>query len=174
MGEENSLHQIEKILYTGVEKICINTAAVDNKSFINEATKEYGSSTFMVSIDAKKQVFGGYKIYTHSGSKKRDIDPLSFAKQVEDQGAGEIFVNSIDKDGTMSGYDLDLVKLVASNVNVPVVAAGGAGSIDHFREVVTKGEASAVASGSYFVFQGKHRAVLITYPDKTELKNLIG
>ena len=172
-GGVNDLKQIDKILYSGVEKVCINTAAVENEFFIKEAAKEYGSSTIVVSIDVRKQLFGGYKIYTHSGSKKCKLDPLSFSKKMEDLGAGEILLNSIDKDGTMSGFDNQLIKLVASQVNIPVVAAGGAGSIEHFKEVLIQGKASAVAAGSYFVFQGKHNAVLITYPDKKEINQFL-
>jgi cyclase len=171
-GGVNKLEQIEKLLYAGVEKICINTAAVENEAFIKEATEEYGSSTIMVSIDVKKQLFGGQKVYTHSGSKKTKLDPLTFAKRMEDLGIGEILINSIDKDGTMKGFDVDLVQTIASQVGVPVVAAGGAGSLKDFQDVVHNGKASAVAAGSYFVFQGKHKAVLITYPDRKELEKL--
>lgn len=171
-GGVNKLEQIEKLLYAGVEKICINTAAIENEGFIKEATLEYGSSTIMVSIDVKKQFFGSPKAYTHSGTKKSKLDPLTLAKRMENLGVGEILVNSIDQDGTMKGFDVDLVESIASQVSVPVVAAGGAGSLKDFQDVVTTGKASAVAAGSYFVFQGKHKAVLISYPERKELEKL--
>lgn len=171
-GGITNIKQIEKILYNGVEKVCINTTTVENPSFIKEACKEFGSSTIVASIDSKKHFIGGYKVYTHSGTKKTKLDPLSHAKHLEDLGVGEILVNSIDKEGSMSGFDIELTKMLASELSIPVVASGGAGSLDHFKDAIHNGHASAVSAGSYFVFQGKHKAVLITYPDKIELESL--
>lgn len=171
-GGIKNLAQIEKILYSGVEKVSINTASVDDKNLIKEAADKFGSSTIVVSIDAKKGFLSGYTTYTKSGKQSTKRNPVEFAKYVEDQGAGEILLTSIDADGTMGGYDLELIKTVSSRVNIPVIASGGAGSLQHMKEAVDVG-ASAVAAGSFFVFQGKHRAVLITYPDRGKLKDLL-
>jgi cyclase len=170
-GGIKNLHQIEKVLYSGVEKISINTASFEDLTLISQAAEKFGSSTIVVSIDVKKGLLSGYSTYTKSGKQKTNRNPVEFAKFVEDQGAGEILLTSIDADGTMSGYDIELVKSVSNAVGIPVVANGGAGSIQHMKEAVEVG-ASAVAAGSFFVFQGKHRAVLITYPDRQRLNEL--
>lgn len=167
-GGVRSIEQIEKILYAGVEKVSLNTAAAEIPNLVNQAAKKFGSSTIVVSMDVKKSLFGGYSVYIKSGSKNIKVSPVEFAKKMEEEGAGEILLNSIDHDGTMNGYDLDLVKNISSQVGIPVIACGGAGSLDHMRSAVKQG-ASAVAAGSFFVFQGKHRAVLITYPDRKEI-----
>lgn len=167
-GGVRSVEQIEKILYCGVEKVSINSAAIEVPGLVNAAAKKFGSSTIAVSIDAKKGILGGYSVYTKSGTKNTRMSPVEFAKMMENEGAGEILLNSIDNDGTMKGYDLELVRNVSSSIGVPVIACGGAGSTDDMRAAVKQG-ASAVAAGSFFVFQGKHRAVLITYPDRKEI-----
>lgn len=164
-GGIKSLAQIEKILYCGVEKISINSQAFANSNLISQAAEKFGSSTIVVSMDVKKGFFSGQNVYTMAGTQNTKSSPIDYAKQMEDLGAGEILLNSIDQDGVMHGYDLDLIHAISSNVSIPVIACGGAGSINHFKQAVDKG-ASAVAAGSFFVFQGKHRAVLITYPDK--------
>jgi cyclase len=170
-GGIKNLVQIEKILYSGVEKISINTASVEDIDLIKNAAYKFGSSTIVVSIDAKKGFLSGYATYTKSGKQNTKKNPVDFAKYIEDQGAGEILLTSIDADGTMSGYDLDLIRNVSNSVSIPVIASGGAGSIQHMKEAVNVG-ASAVAAGSFFVFQGKHRAVLITYPSRNELREI--
>jgi len=171
-GGIKNLHQIEKVLYSGVEKISINTASFEDSALISQAAEKFGSSTIVVSIDVKKGFLSGYSTYTKSGNQNTKRHPVEFAKYVEDQGAGEILLTSIDADGTMSGYDLELVKSVSNAVGIPVVASGGAGSIQHMKEAVDVG-ASAVGAGSFFVFQGKHRAVLITYPERHILNKLL-
>jgi cyclase len=165
-GGIKNLGDIEKILYTGVEKVSINTAAIEDANLIQEASKEFGSSTVVVSVDVKKTLLSGYKVFTRSGKHNTKFNPVEYVKLMEDRGAGEILLNSIDADGTMTGYDLTLVKKVTESVSIPVIACGGAGSINDMQKVVTQSNASAVAAGSFFVFQGKHRAVLITYPKK--------
>lgn len=167
-GGIRSIEQIEKILYSGVEKVSLNSAAIEVPGLVNSAAKKFGSSTIVVSIDVKKGLLGGYSVYTKSGTKNAKLSPVEFALMMENEGAGEILLNSIDHDGTMKGYDLDLVNNVSSKIGIPVIACGGAGSLDHMHSAVQHG-ASAVAAGSFFVFQGKHRAVLITYPDRKEI-----
>lgn len=172
-GGIKSIQEIEKILYTGVEKVAINSAAFENPSLIEEAVKNFGSSTIVVSIDVKKTLLSGPQVFTNSGKFNTKRNPLDFAKQMETLGAGELLLNSIDADGTMAGYDLKLVEGITKSVSIPVIACGGAGSIKDMHEVVNKANASAVAAGSFFVFQGKHRAVLITYPSKETLEKVL-
>ncbi|KKQ75722.1 MAG: Imidazole glycerol phosphate synthase, cyclase subunit, partial [Parcubacteria group bacterium GW2011_GWC1_38_6] len=129
------------------------------------------SQSVVVAIDAKKNN-GGYNVFVNSGKVKTDKDPVSYAMQSEKMGAGEIFLNSIDKDGTREGFDLELIKSVSNAVNVPVIASGGAGKTEDLGLAIKEG-ASAVAAGSMFVFTGPHRAVLISYPDQNTLKKFL-
>jgi cyclase len=169
-GVSNST-QVKEIFYNGVEKVIFNTAAIEQPGLITATANQFGSSSTVVSIDVKKTLLGGYKVYGSNGQKNTGKDPVNFAKEMESAGAGEIFINSIDADGTMGGYDINLIKKVADAVSVPVIACGGAGSMQHFKEAVQAG-ASAVAAGSFFVFQGRHKAVLITYPNPAELQKM--
>jgi cyclase len=160
---------LRRILKIGFEKIVINTAAAADPAFLRRASGLVGCQSVVVSVDVKKKLFGGYEVCTHSGTRGTGIDPVTFAKSAQDNGAGEIIVNSIDRDGTMSGYDIALLKLVSAAVTIPVVALGGASSVADFAQAVHQGGASAVAAGSLFVFHGKHRAVLINYPERSAL-----
>jgi cyclase len=168
-GGVRDLKTIGELFTIGVEKVVINSYAAENPSFISEAAGLYGSQSIVVSIDVKRGVFGGYAVYTHGGSRNTKRDPAGYAKEMEERGAGEIFLNSIERDGTMKGYDLELIRMVSLAVSVPVIACGGAGTVGHFAEALITARASAVSAGSMFVFQGKHRAVLITYPEPAEL-----
>ena len=170
-GGIRSIEQIEKILYSGVEKVSLNTAAIEIPGLVNTAAKKFGSSTIVISFDVKKSLFGGYAVYIKSGTKSTKLSPVEFARMMENEGAGEILLNSIDADGTMKGYDIELIKTVSDKVGIPVIACGGAGSLDHMKAAVQVG-ASAVAAGSFFVFQGKHRAVLITYPERSAITSI--
>ena len=172
-GGIRKIDDIQRILTSGVEKVIINTHAATTPSFIEEAAKLAGSQSIVVSIDVKKSFFGKYEVYTHGGRKKTPLDPVEHAVHMQDMGAGEILVNSIDRDGTMKGYDVELIKKISSAVSVPVIACGGAARVDDFVQAVKVGGASAVAAGSMFVFQGKHRAVLISYPSYDELKTAL-
>lgn len=169
-GGIRDIEDIKTLFSIGVEKVVINSAAIDNPDIIKQASNVAGSQSIVISIDVKKNLWGKYEVYVHSGQVRTKLNPVEWAKKVESLGAGEIFLNAIDKDGTMSGYDIDLIKQVSSSVNIPVVACGGAGSLNDFLEAVKEGGASAVSAGSFFVFHGKHRAVLITYPSINELE----
>lgn len=171
-GGVRTLPQIERLLALGVEKVIINSCAASQPQLIRDAAKVCGSQSIIVSIDVKKRLLGGSVVMTHSGTRKAATDLVAYARSLEDAGAGELFLNSIDRDGTMSGYDLDLIKMVTAAVDIPVIACGGAGSMEDFAKAVNEGRASAVAAGSMFVFHGPHRAVLITYPSPTELERL--
>ena len=170
-GGITSLQQIDKLFQIGVDKVILNTAAFENEQIVYEASRIYGSQSIVVSIDVKKDLWGEHKIYTHSGTKKQKMDLLKAIKHLQELGAGEIILNSIDRDGTMQGYDLPLLRKVSHSLDIPVVAIGGAGSIDHFAEAIKEG-ASAVAAGSMFIFQGVHKAVLISYITTDQLDKL--
>lgn len=172
-GGVTSLDMIKSILKIGVEKVSLNTVAVKNPEIIKQASTYFGTSTIVVSIDVKKNIFGNYNVYIGGGEEKTSLNPVQWAKQVEGLGAGEIIINSIDKDGTLQGYDHDLIKSVALSVDIPVVAAGGASGLKDFNKAIKESFASAVAAGAFFVFQGKHKAVLITYPSQEEIEELI-
>ncbi|MCU0461708.1 MAG: AglZ/HisF2 family acetamidino modification protein [Bacteroidales bacterium] len=167
-----TLQQIEEIIKSGAEKIIINTQAFIRNKFINEAAVRFGSSTIVVSIDVKKKLIGGQTVYINGGRQNTGKDPVEFAKEMEGEGAGEIFINSIDRDGTMEGYDIELIRSVSEAVSIPVIACGGAGSTHDLKMVIKEGGASAAAAGSLFVFHGKRRAVLITYPSYNEISEL--
>jgi cyclase len=171
-GGINSLIQIEKLIKSGAEKIIINSSAFLLKNFIKEAASHFGSSTIVVSIDVKKDLFGRNLVYIRSGTKNTSKNPVDYAKEMENEGAGEILLNSIDRDGTMQGYDIELIKSTSQAIKIPLIASGGAGKLDDFRLAVKEGGAAGVAAGSFFVFQGKRRAVLITYPSYSEISNL--
>jgi cyclase len=156
--------QIKEILSLGAEKVAINTYALENPGFIREATKIFGSQSIVVAMDVKLNFFGKYRVYDSSKGKTTNLDPIEYARQMEEMGAGEIFLNSVDRDGTFSGYDLELIRRVATALTIPVIACGGAGNPEDLEKAVSEGKASAVAAGSLFVFYGKHRAVLINYP----------
>jgi cyclase len=170
------IHSVEdgrRILALGVEKIVLNTYAVENPEFVTQAAASFGSSSVVVSIDVKRSFFGKYEVFINGGRKNTHLDPVQHAIHMQQKGAGEIVINSIDRDGTLQGYDLNLVQAVSAAVNVPVIACGGAGAIAHFAEAIRSG-AAAIAAGSLFVFQGKHRAVLISYPERSILEKALG
>ncbi len=168
-GGITTIEQVKKLFYLGVEKIIVNNTAVHNPSLITEAASLVGSQSVVVSIDVKKNFLGKYRVYTRNGQESTGLDPVAFARKMQEAGAGEIFLNSIDRDGTYAGYDLELIKNVSNALTIPLVACGGAAQTEDFSKAVAHG-ASAVAAGSMFVFQRLHRAVLISYPSQQELK----
>lgn len=153
-----------QLVNLGIEKVILNTQAVENPALISQIAVAVGSQSTVVSIDVRKARFGGYQVYTHSGTQRQRIDPVALAKQAQDAGAGEIVINSIDRDGMMNGYDLTLIQKITEAVEVPVVACGGAATVDDLGKAVLEGGASAAAAGSMFVFHGKLRGVLISFP----------
>jgi cyclase len=168
-GGITTLEEIKKILLCGFEKVIINKSLHTNLGLITDAAQLIGSQSVVASIDVKKGLFGGYKVYTDNGKHNTKLSPLEFSKILENAGAGEILLNNIDTDGTYKGYDINLIEEIASTVNLPVVAIGGAGNINDFVLAKNAG-ASAVAAGSMFIFQRPHQAVLISYPTQKELK----
>jgi len=172
-GGIKTIEHIEKIFSLGVEKVSINTQAAENPALIKQAAELFGSQSIVASIDVKKSLFGKYEVYIQGGRKNTKLAPVSYAKHLEELGVGEIMLNSIDRDGTLQGFDLELTARVVEAVNVPVIACGGAGKVEDLAAAIKQGGASAAAAGSFFVFHGKHRAVLITYPEIAELKRIL-
>lgn len=168
-GGIRSISDIRRIINAGAEKAIINTYALENPDFIKQASEEFGSSTIVVSMDVMKKRFGKKQLFTHGGKNASGLPPKDFAQLMEEKGAGEIIINSIEQDGTMQGYDLELIKTVSKAVTIPVVAAGGAGKMIDFKKAITESYASAVAAGSMFVYHGPRKAVLINYPSPEEL-----
>jgi imidazole glycerol-phosphate synthase subunit HisF len=168
-GGIRNLEDIETIFKIGVEKIAINTYSFENMSFIFEASKRFGSQSIIASIDAKKNIWQKYEVVSCNGKKKTGHDPVEWAKKMEETGAGEILLTSVERDGTWEGYDLDLIRRVSQIVTIPVIANGGAGSLEDIRNAVKTAGASAVAIGSMVVYQKKDLGVLVNFPSKKEL-----
>jgi imidazole glycerol-phosphate synthase subunit HisF len=151
-GGIKTLADINNLLKVGADKVAINTAAVADPNFINEGARTFGKQCIVVSIDVKKHSSGTYEVFTESGYNPTGLDPVQLAKQVEKLGAGEIFLTSIDQDGSMEGYDLELLKKVSAAVNIPVIASGGVGSLQDFADGIIQGNATAVSAASVFHF----------------------
>jgi len=171
-GGIHSLQQIERIIKSGAEKIIINTQAFLGKNFLKDAVHQFGSSTIAVSVDVKREFLKGNIVYIKGGTQSTGINPVDYAREIENTGAGEILINSIDRDGVMEGYDIELIKSISNSIKIPLIACGGAGRLSDFGLAVKQGGASAAAAGSFFVFHGKRRAVLITYPSYSEISSL--
>lgn len=168
-GGITNIDQIKSILHEGAEKVILNTSCFDHPQLLSEASRQFGSQSIVASIDVQKDWLGRYRVFRNNGNINSGAGIVDFAKRVEELGAGEIFLTSIERDGTFEGYDLDLISQVSQAVNIPVVACGGAGEVTHFTQAVTQAHASAVAAGAMFVYQRPHRAVLISYPTQKEL-----
>lgn len=165
-GGISSIEEARIILKCGIEKVIFNTAAYYNPEVIRRASKEFGTQAVVASIDVKRKLLGRYEVFVNAGSIGTGINPVEYAQRMQDLGAGELFLNAIDKDGTMSGYDLELIQNVLHAVSIPVIFCGGAGSTKDFKAAESIG-AKAMAAGAMFVFHGPHKAVLITYLSKT-------
>ena len=172
-GGITSLEQIRKLQRLGVEKSCLNSAAFNNRRLVRESCDVFGSSSVIAAIDVRKSFFGRHEVWINCGQTNTKADPVRYAEELAKAGVGEILINSIDRDGTMGGYDIELLKRVGAAVNVPIVACGGAGSVQHMLDLVEQAHVSAAAAGSLFVFHGKHRAVLINYPTQAELAQIL-
>ena len=153
-GGVRTLEDIRNLLLAGADKVSINTAAVNNPKLVDESSKKFGSQCIVIAIDAKKKD-DKWKVFTHGGRNETDIDVIEYAKQMEDSGAGELLVTSMDRDGTQIGYDIDLMKNISSKVNIPLIASGGVGNLDHLVEGIKLGKANAVLAASIFHY-GKH------------------
>jgi cyclase len=170
-GGISTVEQARMIFDIGVEKVVLNSNALSNPDLVSDIVALAGSSSVVVALDVKKNWLGHYSVWSNSGTVNSGRHPSELAAEMERRGAGEIFLTSIDHDGIMGGYDLKLIELVSKCVSVPVIICGGAGSFEHFAPALRCG-ASAVAGGSMFIYHGKHRAVLITYPDYSKIETL--
>lgn len=168
-GGVKTVEQIERIVSLGVEKVSLGCAAAYQPSLIEEASQRVGSQSIVAVMDVKKSRFlRGYDVFTHNGSRKVGRNPVEMACQFAALGVGEILLNSIDRDGTMLGYDYELIDSVRQAVRLPMTVLGGAGSLDDMRRLVNRYGVIGVGAGSFFVFKGKYRAVLIQYPPPHE------
>jgi imidazole glycerol-phosphate synthase subunit HisF len=167
-GNVQTLQQAKEILKSGVEKIIFGEAANSNPALINEVSKAAGSQSVVVSIDVKKDWLGRSRVFVHKGTIKTTFTPVQYAQRMEQLGAGELLLQNIDREGTFSGYDHDLIQEVSASVEIPIIASGGASSVQDFLSAIQSG-ASAVAAGAMFVYKGSRKAVLINYPDQEKL-----
>jgi cyclase len=171
-GGIKTVGQIERLFSIGVEKAIINTAAFLDLKFVKESVKVAGSQSIVVSMDVKKSLLGSYEVYVNNGKIKTKLDPSTYARQMQDLGVGELIVNSIDREGTGKGYDIKLLELVCNAVEIPVVGLGGAGCMQDLLDAKNQTMVSGLAAGDLFIFHGKHKAVLINYPDYSKLEKL--
>lgn len=167
-GGIKTVDQVHDLLAIGYEKVVINTELVRNPQLITKAAELYGSQSIVASIDAKK-VNGSYRCYIADGTERTEWSPIDLSKEAEKLGAGEIVLNSLNNDGMMTGYDIELVHSVADAVRIPVIAIGGAGGIQDLKRVLLEGHAHAAAGGSMFVYYGRLKAILISAPSEQEL-----
>lgn len=172
-GGVTSADQIQEIVALGVEKVSVSAVAVERPDVVARAARSVGNQSVVVVLDVKRSAAAQYEVFTHNGRNGTGRSPAELARQMEELGAGEIVVNSIDNDGVMEGYDLSLVREIAGSVSVPVTALGGAGALQHMNQVIHECGVSGAAAGSLFVFKGPYRAVLINYPRREEKEALV-
>ncbi|MEI9852618.1 MAG: AglZ/HisF2 family acetamidino modification protein [Sphingomonas sp.] len=172
-GGVTGIDQARRLFKSGVEKIAVTTALVEAPELLREIADNYGEQAVVAGIDVRRDLLGRPRAMVRGGAGRTGLDPVALAVRAAELGAGEILLNSIDRDGTGRGYDLDLLRAVSAAVPVPVIACGGAGAAAHLRAAIDAG-ASAAAAGSLFVYKGPHRAVLINYPTRPELRALLG
>jgi cyclase len=170
-GGVRTVEQAARLFSLGVEKICLQTEALKNPTLVTQLAERFGSQSVVVSIDVKRNWLGKPQLYAAAEGKTRSEPWLEMAKRLVDAGAGEVLLNAVDKDGTLAGPDLDLIREAGTALHVPLIAVGGVSCLNDINAAVVAG-ASAVAAGAFFVFHGPHRAVLITYPRYQELENL--
>lgn len=171
-GGVQRIDQVERLFRLGVEKVIINSAFSRDPQLIEKCSQIAGSQSIVVAVDVKKNLLGRYQVCIHNGLEELGMNPVSYAVKAEKYGAGEILLTSIDREGSFHGIDLDLVRQVTAAVDIPVIAHGGVGCLEHIKQAVEVSSASAVAAGSFFTFYGKHKAVLLTYPAYHELEDL--
>ena len=170
-GGIRTLDQARRIVAMGVEKIAVNSRAIEQPALITQLAEELGASSVVAAIDVKTDWLGRQRVYHPGRRRTTGLDPVAHARALVDAGAGELFVNSVDRDGTYEGFDTGLISAITSAVSVPVIACGGAAGLDDMRAAFTAG-ASAAAAGSLFVFYGPHQAVLINYPEYSSVQRL--
>lgn len=173
-GGVRDVDTVFELLRAGADRVAINTATVEAPAVISTTAERFGRQCVVASIDVRQHGDRRYEVFTRRGRHPTGLDPVAHARRVEELGAGEILLTSIDRDGTMEGYDVELIRRVSNAVSIPVIACGGAGSVRHLAEAVELGHADAVAAGALFLFFGPRRTVLITYPDDADLMQHFG
>ena len=172
-GGIRNLETIHKLLRVGVEKVVLNAIASEEPAVVRDAAKRFGSSTIVGAFDLKKKFLGGYLRCVRGGRSCVKVSPVEYARELETLGVGEIFVNSIDRDGMMSGYDVEILQQISEIVTIPVIACGGAGALGDISDLIRGTKVSAAAAGSLFVYQGGLRGILINYPPRAELDRIL-
>lgn len=168
-GGIKTFETAQKMLSIGFEKLVINTQSFRQPQLVSKLAVHFGSQAIVGSIDVKKNMWGKYQVYINDGTEKVDVDPVDWARQLVEYGVGELLVTSIDKEGTWNGYDVDIIQKISTAVSVPVIANGGAGNMQHIKQAISIGKASAVCLGSMVVYQKQGLGVLINFPDKQAL-----
>jgi len=173
-GGITNVNQAKKIFSLGVEKIAISSAAIKNSTLITQLAESVGSQSVVIVMDIRKKILGNdYELVTHNGTKKTGISPVKFVEEIKELGVGEIVINSIDRDGTMEGYDYQLIDKIRNLTTLPMTILGGAGSLEDIGDLISRYKIIGSGAGSIFVFKGKYRAVLINYPNDKEKMDLI-
>jgi cyclase len=172
-GAVKDFETAKEILSIGFEKIVVNTHAAREAGLIPRLSEHFGAQAVVASIDVTRNIWGKYTVFTNDGTEKLNKDVLAWSQELEAAGAGELLITSMDRDGTWNGFDIEITRRISDSVKVPVIANGGAGSIEHIGEVVKKGNASAVCLGSMVVYQQKGMGVLINFPDKEQLNQVL-
>ena len=172
-GGIKTVQQAKQILSLGVEKVSLSSAAIENPRLVSELAEQVGNQSVVVTLDTRKKMLSSrYEVFTHNAKNNTKQCPVELSKQFQALGAGEIVINTIDQDGVMKGYDLDLIHKIKAAVTVPLTAVGGAGTLEHIAELYKQEKLIGAAAGSLFVFKGKYKAVLINYPNENEKQEL--
>lgn len=172
-GGLNNFDIVQSIFGIGFEKVLLNSVLHTTPAFVTQVAEHFGNQAVVASIDVKKNFWGNYEVWSHAGKKNTKKNPVEWAAELEQLGAGEILLTSIDREGSWSGFDIQLTRKVADAVNIPIITHGGCGQLSHIKEVVKDGHASAVAIGSMVVYQQKGMGVLVNFPNKNELDRIL-
>ena len=175
-GGVRTVEDVALLLRAGADKVSINSAALSNPKILKESSNRFGSSTIVCAIDAKSvssEENLKWEVFSHGGTRTTGLDVLEWSLKATELGAGEILLTSMDRDGTRNGYDIELTKLISDSLTIPIIASGGAGKLDHFKDVLKKGKASAVGLGSMVTFQKKGNGVLVNFPLRNEIEKFL-
>ena len=173
-GGITTMEQIKQIFQIGIEKVILNSTLLKDLSLLKNASEAFGTQSIVAAVDINKNLFGKYKVYNSATQKNSDLDIKKYLQSLEENGAGEIYISNVDRDGTYDGYDIELMKDITKDIKVPVIINGGAKDISDFSRAIKECGVSAVSAGSMFVFNGPHKAVLITYPEYEKLEEELG
>lgn len=173
-GGITKIEEIKQIFQIGIEKVILNSILLEDLTLLKSASESFGAQSIVAAVDIKKNLFGKYKVYNSAKQKNTNLDINKYFKDLEKYGAGEIYISNVDRDGTFEGYDIKLIRDITKDIRVPVIINGGAKNISDFSRAIKECGVSAVSAGSMFVFNGPHKAVLITYPKYETLEHELG